>query len=306
MNKKILKLGILLVFIFSCTLSTTNNNVEVKPTTSVSSTTSVLPTITPSVQITTIPTITTNQSPSISPTIENTPSPISTYLSYDFSKIYYEDTFTLNKERDGIDNGYNGKVLIIIDTYLLKEYIKSEEELNRMKRKVMILKDSYDELNTDEKEQLKQEYGDYTIFDPNIYKPIKENDMERYSFAEGELSGRVIGFKFNYSTAIYVYRGIYFYKKYDSDLIENPSSRLGNPFSNNLKDVYKNIKISNKKKLMKSPIQKMSFCSISALSYYSDAMFYSVNFFDYLERITFEYFPNGLSKGSRIWGVFQS
>jgi hypothetical protein len=304
MNKKIIKLGILLVFIFSCNVSSSNNNVEVKPTTSVSLNTSVLPSITPSVQITTIPTITTNQSPSISPTIENTPSPILTYLSYDFSKIYYEDTFTLNKERDGIENGYNGKVLIIIDTYLLKEYIKSEEELNRMKRKVMILKDSYDELNTDEKEQLKQEYGDYTIFDPNIYKPIKEGDMERYSIEEGELSGGTIGFQFNYSTATYVYRGIYFYKKQDAYLIEERSGKLRNPFSNNLKDVYKNIKISNKNKLMKAPIQKMSFCSISALSYYSDSMFYTVNFFDYLERITFEYFPNGLSKESSIWGIF--
>jgi hypothetical protein len=60
MNKKTIKLGILLVFIFSCNVSTSNNNVDVKPTTSVSSTTSVLPTVTPSVQITTIPTNNTN------------------------------------------------------------------------------------------------------------------------------------------------------------------------------------------------------------------------------------------------------
>jgi hypothetical protein len=57
-----------------------------------------------------------------------------------------------------------------------------------MKRKVMILKDSYDELSEYEKEQLKKEYGEYTIFDPNTYKPIKEGDMKIDSTYEGELS----------------------------------------------------------------------------------------------------------------------
>jgi hypothetical protein len=175
-----------------------------------------------------------------------------------------------------------------------------------MKRKVMILKDSYDELSEYEKEQLKKEYGEYNIFDPSTYKPIKEGDMKRYSTEEGELSQGAIGFQLNNSKYTPVYRGIYFYTKYYFDLIKKSSGRLGNPFSENLKSVYQNIKISNKKKLMKAPVQKMVFCSISALSYYSDSMFYTVNFFDYLSNIVFEDYSIPLSKKNYIWGIFMS
>jgi hypothetical protein len=293
MNKKTIKLGILLVFIFSCNVSTSNNNVEVKPTTSVSLNTSVLPTVTPTIEST--------PSPIPSPTITPTPTAIATpYVEI----INFEQNFQLNKERDGIENGYDGKVLIIIDTYLLKEYIESEEELNRMKRKVMILKDSYDKLSEYEKEQLKKEYGDYTIFDPNIYKPIKESDMKKNSTYEGELSLGTIGFKFNNSIYTPVYRGIYCYTKDYQSLNEINLDKLNNSFSVNLKSVYQNIKISNKKKLMKAPIQKMVFCSISALSYYSDAMSYTVTYFDYLSNIVFEEYSIPLVKKSDIWRVF--
>jgi hypothetical protein len=238
-----------------------------------------------------------------SPTITPTP----TIIATPYVEIRnFEQNFQLNKERDGIENGYDGKVLIIIDTYLLKEYIKSEEELNRMKRKVMILKESYDELSEYEKEQLKKEYGDYTIFDPNTYKPIIEGSNRRDSSYEGELPLGTTGYKLNEEKNVRVYRGIYCSKVQGADIIPITEDKLNNPYSKNLKYIYENIKKSNKKKLIKSPVQKIVFCSISSLSYYSDYISYTVNFFDYLERVFFDYYPRGLDKKSSIWGIFYS
>jgi hypothetical protein len=306
MNKKIIKLGILLVFIFSCNVSTSNNNVEVKPTTSVSSNNSVLPTVTPSVQITTNPTnnitVEITPNPILSPTITPTPTAIATpYVEI----RNFEQNFELNKERDGIENGYDGKVLIIIDTYLLKEYIESEEELHRMKRKVMILKDSYDELSDYDKELLKKEYGEYSIFDPNTYKPIKEGAMKIDSTYEGELSFGKIGIKLNNSYYAYIYRSMGYVEKENSNIIPYDGSLgLHDPFSEKLKSLYTNIKILNKKKLVRTPVQKIVFCSISTLSYYSDLVFYIINYSENMAGAGMSEYSISFHKKSDVWRVF--
>jgi hypothetical protein len=253
----------------------------------------------------------------LSPTIESTPNPIPsptitptpTAIATPYVEVHGEDEyFEINKGSLKFDNGYDGKVLIIIDTYLLKEYIKSEEELNRMKRKVMILKDSYDELSEYEKEQLKKEYGEYSIFDPNTYKPIKEGDMKKNSTYEGNLSGGTIGFELNRdlnNSGAYIY-GQIAYKKKEGSNIRDGIWGLRNSFSENLKQVHQNVKISNRKRLMKGPVQKIVFCSISFLSYYSELMYYTVNYFDDLEWTGFYGYLTPLSKKSRIWGIFIS
>jgi hypothetical protein len=54
---------------------------------------------------------------------------------------------------------------------------------------------------------------------------------------------------------------------------------------------------------MKGPVQKIVFCSISTLSYYSELMYYTVNYFDDLEWTGYFMVIFKTTKKSRIWGI---
>lgn len=242
MNKKILKLGTLLIFILSCSVSTNNSNVDEKPTnTSFSSNISVSTTATSSVEI----------NPSSIPSPTTTPNPNVSSFSYTFTPEHISDFFELNNKNDGIENGYDGKVLIIIDTHLLKEYILDSEDLVKIPREVMILKECYDELNEEEREQLIKEYDKYTIFDRNTYVPII-NARRKDSTYDGIVGFNILGLKVNFSR-VFIYKNIYYnWENNTKDLF------YGVNFSEEIKFVQENLKKSNKRKLMKAPIKKNS------------------------------------------------
>jgi hypothetical protein len=326
MNKKIINLGILLVFIFSCNVNTNNNNIEVKPTTSVSSNTSVLPTVTPFVQINTSATSTTNNiaspsaslpvaitssstnisSPSVSPTVDInhtslpsstiTPSSKITSLPYTLNPENVDDFFNLNENNDGVANGYDGKVLIIIDTYLLKMFIKDEVELAKLPRNVIILKESYDELTEDEKQKLKTEYGEYSIFDRDIYIPIKDN-RRKDSIYDGIPDTSILGFDVNNIGFLY-YRSLFYAEKEGSNQLPNENDPK---FSEKIKLVHENLKKSNKRKLMKAPIEKVVFNSIYALSQFSEMMYYTVNYTDLVIYTGIDRYPIDWVYPSYTW-----
>jgi hypothetical protein len=275
MNKKILNLVILLVFIFSCTLSTSNNNVDVKPTTSVSSNISVSPTINPSFEI--------------------NPTPIS--LPYTSNIENTKDYFNLNSKNDGIENGYDGKVLIVIDTHLLKMFIEDESDLIKFPRTIMILKESYDELETAEKDQLKKEYGEYSIFDRDTYIPLTEG-RRRDSTYDGIININILGLNVTDKEILY-YRSLSYIQKEDSNKIPYISS---NPnFSEKIKSIHSNVKKSNKSKLMKLPIKKITFNSIYGLSQFSEFMYYVVNYTDFLRFTSISTIPENIPLKSFTW-----
>lgn len=300
MNKKILKLGILLGFIFSCNV-TNNNNIEIKPTTSINPNISVLPIVTQSVQTNTSATSTTTQSLSISPTIEIAPSSTNIYstsvsptvdinhtslpsstiapsskissLPYTLNPEIVDDFFNLNENNDGIENGYDGKVLIMIDTHLLKMFIEDESDLIKFPRNVMILKESYDDLDTKEKEKLKKEYGEYSIFDRDTYIPLTEGRRKDSTY-DGAINLGILGFDVN-NIGFSYYRSLFYTEKEGSNQLPN---EFDPNFSEKIKVVHENLKKSNKRKLMKAPIQKVVFNSIYALSQFSEMMYYTVNY----------------------------
>ncbi|MBC7475876.1 MAG: hypothetical protein H7263_16460 [Candidatus Sericytochromatia bacterium] len=248
-----------------------------------------------------------------------TTSPVESIVNTE-QPIHGYDFFT---KSDVIKNntGYNGKVLIIIDTYLEQPNIRlypSEDnrtldigntELRKIKypRKVMVFKESYDELSNEEKINLKHEYADFTIFDlDKTYNGI--NIVDGMLDVGGRLIlDAVINNRFNIEYFTYVsyeprdklsyeekYKYNLIFQNYDYRYTAQVSpvypyfQLLTFPLSNSLFNLYKNIKNSNKNKLTKLPIQKIVFSSMWSASVISDFFDLLVHYFNILSSLSIQ------------------
>lgn len=197
-------------------------------------------------------------------------------------------------------------ILILIDTHLLVDKFKvfmSTEEVNKYPRKVYVLKESYDNLDQTDLDQLNKEYQDYKIYDPN-------KDILDMKNSEGDL-----GYKENEKTtctSFYTFYSFFrdgtkdykytsplinidvndrkdmldivnkfpeFFKdypqissdskyKYIETHIDPPEYSINVSVKNvNLKDLYKNIYNYNKNKQYDEKIREIKVSSIRGAKY---------------------------------------
>lgn len=189
---------------------------------------------------------------------------------------------------------YGGKILVVIDSYLMRNAISESKERDRYPRKVMVLKESYDELTDIEKADLKREYPDYTIFDRNT--PLKGEVIY-----DGGLSNATSWIFNNKKLALVFSRCFYdlnnpnldknlysniFQKRTEQNDIDFPFDSI---YSKDIFNLYQNLKKLNREMIMRKSIKKILVGSIKDLSLFSTFLKANVEYRSLFLRF---YFPN--------------
>lgn len=242
----------------------------------------------PSVSVTVSPT----QNESYKPVINIVPTPEPSEIDvYSKGPESPPDEFKFN---NGINKeSYDGKILVMIDTYLLRDSIPDSNERDHYPRKIMILKESFDDLSPCEKEDFKNHYPNYTIFDRN--QPLTGDDI---------LSGGIANFKAfvcNNNDYAFLFSRIYYdlknenldknlYPKIfkESNSIDNNEFLFESIYSKDIFDFYKNLKKSNKNMMMRKNLKKIVFGSIRDLSEVSTVLKLEVEYNNLFSRLYFQ------------------